>query len=159
MIDFIDMTPAKNQRAVEEKMREALEADRARIQVGRISRFGLLEMSRQRLRPSPGETSGIVCPRCNGQGIIRDVESLSLAILRLIEEEALKDRTAEVRARVPFESRRSCSMKAQRHHQDRTAHPRASSSCRTTTWKRRTSKFSACVTTARRSSPAVPATR
>ncbi|WP_312922211.1 ribonuclease E [Stutzerimonas nitrititolerans] len=103
VIDFIDMTPAKNQRAVEEKMREALEADRARIQVGRISRFGLLEMSRQRLRPSLGETSGIVCPRCNGQGIIRDVESLSLAILRLIEEEALKDRTAEVRARVPFQ--------------------------------------------------------
>lgn len=103
VIDFIDMTPAKNQRAVEEKVREALEADRARIQVGRISRFGLLEMSRQRLRPSLGETSGIVCPRCNGQGIIRDVESLSLAILRLIEEEALKDRTAEVRARVPFQ--------------------------------------------------------
>ena len=103
VIDFIDMTPAKNQRAVEEKVREALEADRARIQVGRISRFGLLEMSRQRLRPSLGATSGIVCPRCNGQGIIRDVESLSLAILRLIEEEALKDRTAEVRARVPFQ--------------------------------------------------------
>jgi ribonuclease E len=103
VIDFIDMTPAKNQRAVEEKVREALEADRARIQVGRISRFGLLEMSRQRLRPSLRETSGIVCPRCNGQGIIRDVESLSLAILRLIEEEALKDRTAEVRARVPFQ--------------------------------------------------------
>jgi ribonuclease E len=102
VIDFIDMTPAKNQRAVEEKMREALEADRARVQVGRISRFGLLEMSRQRLRPSLGETSGIVCPRCNGQGIIRDVESLSLAILRLIEEEALKDRTAEVRAQVPI---------------------------------------------------------
>src|SRR5690554_2836515 len=103
VIDFIDMTPAKNQRAVEDKMREALEADRARVQIGRISRFGLLEMSRQRLRPSLGETSGIVCPRCNGQGIIRDVESLSLAILRLIEEEALKDRTAEVRARVPFQ--------------------------------------------------------
>ncbi|MBG6467174.1 ribonuclease E [Pseudomonas aeruginosa] len=103
VIDFIDMTPAKNQRAVEERVREALEADRARVQVGRISRFGLLEMSRQRLRPSLGETSGIVCPRCNGQGIIRDVESLSLAILRLIEEEALKDRTAEVRARVPFQ--------------------------------------------------------
>ena len=102
VIDFIDMTPAKNQRAVEEKVREALEADRARVQVGRISRFGLLEMSRQRLRPSLGETSGIVCPRCNGQGIIRDVESLSLAILRLIEEEALKDRTAEVRAQVPI---------------------------------------------------------
>ncbi|HCG0981373.1 TPA: ribonuclease E [Pseudomonas aeruginosa] len=103
VIDFIDMTPAKNQRAVEERVREALEADRARVQVGLISRFGLLEMSRQRLRPSLGETSGIVCPRCNGQGIIRDVESLSLAILRLIEEEALKDRTAEVRARVPFQ--------------------------------------------------------
>lgn len=103
VIDFIDMTPAKNQRAVEERVREALEADRARVQVGRISRFGLLEMSRQRLRPSLGETSGIVCPRCNGQGIIRDVESLSLAILRLIEEEALKDRTAEVRARMPFQ--------------------------------------------------------
>ena len=101
VIDFIDMTPAKNQRAVEEKMREALEADRARIQVGRISRFGLLEMSRQRLRPSLGETSGIVCPRCNGRGTIRDVESLSLSVLRLIEEEALKDRTAEVRAHVP----------------------------------------------------------
>ncbi len=103
VIDFIDMTPAKNQRAVEDRMRQCLEADRARIQVGRISRFGLLEMSRQRLRPSLGESSGEVCPRCNGQGIIRDVESLSLAILRLIEEEALKDRTAEVRARVPFQ--------------------------------------------------------
>ncbi len=102
VIDFIDMTPAKNQRAVEEKVRECLEADRARVQVGRISRFGLLEMSRQRLRPSLGESSGIVCPRCNGTGIIRDVESLSLAILRLIEEEALKDRTAEVRAQVPI---------------------------------------------------------
>lgn len=102
VIDFIDMTPAKNQRAVEDRVRECLEADRARIQVGRISRFGLLEMSRQRLRPSLGESSGIVCPRCSGQGIIRDVESLSLAILRLIEEEALKDRTAEVRAQVPI---------------------------------------------------------
>ena len=102
VIDFIDMTPPKNQRAVEDRMRDCLEADRARIQVGRISRFGLLEMSRQRLRPSLGESSGIVCPRCSGQGIIRDVESLSLAILRLIEEEALKDRTAEVRAQVPI---------------------------------------------------------
>ncbi|MBP3997452.1 ribonuclease E [Pseudomonas koreensis] len=102
VIDFIDMTPAKNQRAVEEKVRECLEADRARVQIGRISRFGLLEMSRQRLRPSLGESSGIVCPRCSGTGIIRDVESLSLAILRLIEEEALKDRTAEVRAQVPI---------------------------------------------------------
>lgn len=102
VIDFIDMTPAKNQRAVEDRMRESLEADRARVQVGRISRFGLLEMSRQRLRPSLGETSGIVCPRCNGRGTIRDVESLSLSVLRLIEEEALKERTAEVRAHVPI---------------------------------------------------------
>jgi len=102
VIDFIDMNAPRNQRAVEDRMREALDADRARVQIGRISRFGLLEMSRQRLRPSLRETSGIVCPRCNGQGVIRDVESLSLAILRLIEEEALKDRTAEVRARVPL---------------------------------------------------------
>jgi len=102
VIDFIDMTAPRNQRAVEDCMREALDADRARVQIGRISRFGLLEMSRQRLRPSLRETSGIVCPRCNGQGVIRDVESLSLAIMRLIEEEALKDRTAEVRARVPL---------------------------------------------------------
>ena len=102
VIDFIDMSPAKNQRAVEERVRESLEADRARVQIGRISRFGLLEMSRQRLRPSLGETSGIVCPRCNGRGTIRDVESLSLSVLRLIEEEALKDRTAEVRAHVPI---------------------------------------------------------
>jgi len=102
VIDFIDMNAPRNQRAVEDRMREALDADRARVQIGRISRFGLLEMSRQRLRPSLRETSGIVCPRCNGQGVIRDVESLSLAILRLIEEEALKDRTAEVRARVPI---------------------------------------------------------
>ncbi|MCL4124030.1 UNVERIFIED_CONTAM: hypothetical protein GTU68_066242 [Idotea baltica] len=101
VIDFIDMNPTKNQRAVEDKIRECLDADRARIQIGRISRFGLLEMSRQRLRPSLGETSGIVCPRCSGQGIIRDVESLALAILRLIEEESLKDKTAEIRAQVP----------------------------------------------------------
>ncbi len=103
VIDFIDMTPMKNQRAVEDRMRQCLEVDRARVQIGRISRFGLLEMSRQRLRPSLGETSGMVCPRCNGQGVIRDIESISLAILRLIEEEALKDRTAEVRARVPLQ--------------------------------------------------------
>lgn len=102
VIDFIDMTSSKNQRDVENKVKEALEMDRARVQVGRISRFGLLEMSRQRLRPSLGETSGIVCPRCKGQGIVRDVESLSLSVLRLIEEEALKDNTAQVRAIVPI---------------------------------------------------------
>jgi ribonuclease E len=103
VIDFIDMLAAKNQRAVENRMRDALTVDRARVQVGRISRFGLLEMSRQRLRPSLGETSAIVCPRCTGQGTIRDTKSLALSILRLMEEEAIKDRSAEVRAIVPVD--------------------------------------------------------
>jgi ribonuclease E len=103
VIDFIDMLAPRNQRAVETRMREALEIDRARVQVGRISRFGLLEMSRQRLRPSLGETSAIVCPRCTGQGSIRDTKSLALSILRLLEEEAIKDRSAEVRAIVPVD--------------------------------------------------------
>lgn len=101
VIDFIDMSPVKNQREVENRMRDALKIDRARVQIGRISRFGLLEMSRQRLRPSLGETSGVVCPRCDGQGTIRDVRSLALSILRLIEEEAMKDNTAEIRAVLP----------------------------------------------------------
>jgi ribonuclease E len=103
VIDFIDMLATRNQRAVENRMRDALEIDRARVQVGRISRFGLLEMSRQRLRPSLGETSAIVCPRCTGQGIIRDTKSLALSILRLMEEEAIKDRSVEVRAIVPVD--------------------------------------------------------
>jgi ribonuclease E len=103
VIDFIDMGAAKNQRAVENRIRDALEIDRARVQVGRISRFGLLEMSRQRLRPSLGETSAMVCPRCNGQGTIRDTRSLALAILRLLQEEAAKERTGEVRAIVPID--------------------------------------------------------
>ena len=103
VIDFIDMLAAKNQRAVENRMRDSLSIDRARVQIGRISRFGLLEMSRQRLRPSLGETSAIVCPRCNGQGTIRDTKSLALSILRLLEEEAIKDRSAEVRAIVPVD--------------------------------------------------------
>jgi ribonuclease E len=103
VIDFIDMNASKNQRAVENRMRDALEIDRARIQLGRISRFGLLEMSRQRLRPSLGETSGMVCPRCTGQGTIRDTKSLALAILRLIQEEASKERTGEVRVIVPVD--------------------------------------------------------
>lgn len=102
VIDFIDMSSNRHQKDVEQRMRVATEADRARIQIGRISRFGLLEMSRQRLRPSLGETSAIVCPRCEGHGVIRDVKSLSLAILRLMEEESLKDRTAQVRAIVPL---------------------------------------------------------
>ncbi|OUR72392.1 ribonuclease E/G, partial [Marinomonas sp. 42_23_T18] len=101
VIDFIDMTPVRNQKEVENRMKDALEADRARVQLGRISRFGLLEMSRQRLRPSLGETSGIVCPRCTGQGFIRDVESLGLSVLRLIEEECSKERTAQIRAVLP----------------------------------------------------------
>ena len=103
VIDFIDMLAARNQRAVENRMRDALSIDRARVQIGRISRFGLLEMSRQRLRPSLGETSAIVCPRCTGQGTIRDTKSLALSILRLLEEEAIKERSAEVRAIVPVD--------------------------------------------------------
>jgi ribonuclease E len=101
VIDFIDMSPARNQREVENRMRDALKLDRARVQIGRISRFGLMEMSRQRLRPSLGETSGVVCPRCNGQGTIRDVRSLALSIMRLIEEEAMKERSAQIRAILP----------------------------------------------------------
>jgi len=102
VIDFIDMTSTKNQKEVENRIREALEADRARVQVGRISRFGLLEMSRQRLRPSLDETSAVVCPRCNGQGTIRDVKSLCLSILRVLQEEANKKKSAEIRAIVPL---------------------------------------------------------
>jgi len=102
VIDFIDMSSNRNQRDVENRMRDALENDRARVQIGRISRFGLLEMSRQRLRPSLGETSAIVCPRCSGQGTIRDVESLSLSILRILGEEANKQKSTEVRAIVPL---------------------------------------------------------
>ncbi len=103
VIDFIDMNANRNQREVENRMRDALEMDRARIQLGRISRFGLLEMSRQRLRPSLGETSSIVCPRCSGQGNILDTYSTALTALRLIEEEALKERSAEIRAIVPID--------------------------------------------------------
>jgi ribonuclease E len=101
VIDFIDMESSKNQRDVEDRLREAVKMDRARIQIGRLSRFGLLEMSRQRLRPSLGETSHIVCPRCVGIGSIRSVESMTLAVLRLIGEELRKDRTARVIAQVP----------------------------------------------------------
>lgn len=103
VIDFIDMMQNKNQREVETRLRNAVYDDRARVQIGRISRFGLLEMSRQRLRPSLGESSQIVCPRCSGQGTIRDVESLSLAVLRLLEEESLKDSTGKILAKIPVE--------------------------------------------------------
>ncbi|MEW6991504.1 ribonuclease E [Colwelliaceae bacterium 6441] len=101
VIDYIDMTPVRHQREVENRMRDAVKPDRARIQLGRISRFGLLEMSRQRLRPSIGETSQGVCPRCNGTGHVRGVESLALSVLRLMEEEAIKDNTLQVQAQVP----------------------------------------------------------
>ena len=102
VIDFIDMVAAKNQRAVEARMAEALQADRARVQIGKISRFGLMEMSRQRLRPSLEELTTEICPRCTGQGRIRDIESLALSILRVVEEECLKERSSMVRARVPL---------------------------------------------------------
>ncbi len=103
VIDFIDMGPQKNQREVENRLRDAVKVDRARVQIGRISRFGLLEMSRQRLRPSLGESSHIVCPRCQGWGAIRSIESLSLSILRLISEEARKERSAKIIADVPVD--------------------------------------------------------
>jgi len=101
VIDFIDMGIARNQREVENRLRDALKVDRARVQVGRISRFGLLEMSRQRLRPSLDEASHVICPRCNGQGTIRNVESLALSVLRLIQEEAMKDKTGRVVVQLP----------------------------------------------------------
>nr|MDJ0795185.1 Rne/Rng family ribonuclease [Woeseiaceae bacterium] len=103
VIDFIDMGPSKHQRDVENRLREAVRQDRARVQIGKISRFGLLEMSRQRLRPSIGESAHMTCPRCSGFGNIRSVESLALAILRIVGEEARKERTAKVIAQLPVE--------------------------------------------------------
>ncbi|MEE9320572.1 MAG: Rne/Rng family ribonuclease [Granulosicoccus sp.] len=103
VIDYIDMMAAKHQRAVESRLRDALKADRARVQIGRISKFGLLEMSRQRLRPSLGESSQDVCPRCSGHGTVRGVESTALSILRLLEEEAMKNNTGRVLADVPVD--------------------------------------------------------
>ena len=101
VIDFIDMSSGKHQRMVEDRLQQALKLDRARVQIGKISRFGLLELSRQRLRPSLGESSQIVCPRCDGHGRMRSVESLSLSILRLSEEQAMKDKTAQVLVQAP----------------------------------------------------------
>ncbi|MBT7308723.1 MAG: Rne/Rng family ribonuclease, partial [Gammaproteobacteria bacterium] len=101
VIDFIDMQSNKNQRAVENRLRDALKQDRARVQVGRISRFGLLEMSRQRLRPSLGESAHNICPRCSGQGNIRGTQSIALSVLRLIQEEALKEGTGQVVVQLP----------------------------------------------------------
>ncbi len=103
VIDFIDMEDNKNQRAVEQKLRDALHVDRARVQMGKISRFGLMELSRQRLRPALNEGSHITCPRCNGTGVIRDVESSALNVLRLLQEEAMKENTAALHAQVPVE--------------------------------------------------------
>ena len=103
VVDFIDMGPQRNQREVEERLRQAVRHDRARIQIGKISRFGLLEMSRQRLRPSLEEATQSICPRCSGAGNIRSVESLALAILRLVGEEARKERTAKVIAQLPMD--------------------------------------------------------
>lgn len=103
VIDFIDMTPVRHQREVESRLRDAVRSDRARIQVTRISKFGLLEMSRQRLSPSLNESSHHICTRCSGTGRVRDNESLSLSILRLIEEAALKDKTSEVQVIVPVQ--------------------------------------------------------
>ncbi|BFU59269.1 ribonuclease E [Rodentibacter sp. JRC1] len=126
VIDFIDMTPIRHQREVENRIRDAVRQDRARIQISRISRFGLLEMSRQRLSPSLGESSHHICPRCQGTGKVRDNESLSLSILRLIEEEALKENTKQVHTIVPVqiasyllnEKRRAISSIEKRHNVD-----------------------------------------
>jgi ribonuclease E len=104
VIDFIDMMAPRNQRTVENHLRDAVRIDRARVQIGRISRFGLLELSRQRLRPSLGESSQLTCPRCNGQGTIRSVESLALSVLRILEEEAMKKNTEKIIAHLPIDS-------------------------------------------------------
>ncbi|HYA39520.1 MAG TPA: Rne/Rng family ribonuclease, partial [Candidatus Methylomirabilis sp.] len=104
VIDFIDMTPERNRREVENRLIESLKVDRARTQVGRISRFGLLEMSRQRLRPALGETSSLVCPRCNGSGHIRGVQPSALQVLRMVQEEAMKENTAAVHVHLPVET-------------------------------------------------------
>ncbi len=103
VIDFIDMSTSKNQRDIENRLKEALKTDRARIQIGRISRFGLLEMSRQRLRLSLGENAQEVCPRCDGRGTVRNIQSQSLSIVRLIEEEALKEKTHEIQVQLPVD--------------------------------------------------------
>lgn len=103
VIDFIDMAEAKNQRAVEQRLKDAIRYDRARVQTAKISRFGLMELSRQRLRPSLSEGSHITCPRCNGVGVIRDTESCAIQVLRILQEEAMKEGTGSVRAQVPVD--------------------------------------------------------
>jgi ribonuclease E len=103
VIDFIDMEETKNQRTVEQRLRDALHFDRARVQMGKISRFGLMELSRQRLRPALNEGSHVTCPRCTGTGVIRDAESSALHVLRLLQEEAMKEGTAALHAQVPVD--------------------------------------------------------
>ena len=103
MIDFIDMENPKNQREVENRLREALKTDRARVQMGKLSRFGLLELSRQRLQPAWAKAATCPCPRCHGTGFIRGIESSALHILRIIQEEAMKDNTSAVHAQVPVD--------------------------------------------------------
>jgi ribonuclease E len=103
VIDFIDMENAKNQREVETRLKDALRYDRARVQMGKISRFGLMELSRQRLRPSLSEGSHVTCPRCNGTGHIRDTESSALQVLRIIQEEAMKENSAAIHVQVPVD--------------------------------------------------------
>lgn len=126
VIDFIDMTPIRHQREVENRLKDAVRHDRARVQLGRISRFGLLEMSRQRLRPSLGDSAHIVCPRCSGHGNIRGTESLALSVLRIMEEESIKDNTGQIEAQLPVlvatyllnEKRRSIRSIEKRHGVD-----------------------------------------
>lgn len=103
VIDFIDMADTKNQRAVEQRLKDALKYDRARVQMAKISRFGLMELSRQRLRPALSEGSHVTCPRCNGVGVIRDTESCALQVLRILQEEAMKEGTGAVHAQVPVD--------------------------------------------------------
>ena len=130
VIDFIDMNASRNQRAVENRMRDALEADRARVQVGRISRFGLMEMSRQRLRPSLEETTAIICPRCTGQGVIRNVRSLALSVLRILEEETLGSGVPGSEPLFPYPSRHSSfKRKALGHHRHRSPQWRTNHDC------------------------------
>ena len=144
------MEDGKNQREVEDRLRDAMKMDRARIQIGRLSRFGLLEMSRQRLRPSLGESSHLVCPRCNGIGSIRSVESLALSILRLIGEDARKERTSRIIVQVPVDVATYLMNEKRdglRDTEDKTTH--RSCWCRIRTSRRPSTRSGACARTRR----------
>ena len=149
VIDFIDMESAKNQREVEVRLNDALRYDRARVQLGKISRFGLMELSRQRLRPALAETAHIACPRCHGIGHIRGTESSALHILRILQEEAMKENTAQVRR--AGSGRRRHVPAERKAHRSRCRSRRASAStccwCRTVISRRRTIRSSGCATT------------